>query len=106
MDAKQLGALTPRSFNEVAAQTASTPAIKIDDDVPMPMPRGGGGKGVASTLRALAVGQSFVAPPHLRGITRTQQNTQRVAATIKGKKFATRVVVENEQRVVRVWRTA
>lgn len=103
----KVDSLTPRSFDEAAAQTSGTPAIKIDDDVPLPPPTNRGSRnGVAAALRSLAVGQSFVFPSRGAKPIETQTYASRTARSVKDKKFTTRVVEENGERVVRVWRTA
>ncbi len=86
----------------------SAPAIQIESGIPLPPAKAGRPaiSGVSVALRAAEVGQSFVAPPHALGVRHARLAAARAAAHVKGKKFATRVVVENGERVVRVWRTA
>jgi len=72
--------------------------VKLDDDIPMPR------AGVASTrncrypLATMGVGQSFAAP--------VDQSTNIGGRfhSLKPKKFARRTVIENDIKVVRVWR--
>lgn len=92
------------------AIAASTPCIKIDDGVPVPAPKPSGrygGTGLTEALRRLEVGQSFVAP-NPRGMTlaRVQSDAHTSMRTMRPKKFTSRQVTENGERVVRIWRVA
>ena len=94
--------------------------IRIDDGVPMPRSKtcnGGGGAGgkrggpIHDTLFALQIGQSFVFPSvQGRPIERHQQIASSRVAHFSRRglngRFATRIVEEDGERVVRVWRTA
>lgn len=84
--------------------TASTPVIAIDKDIPLP---GKGGGSVAYLpFDRMEVGDSFAVPYE----TPQNANALRGAAVSLGKrkkkKFAGRVRVELDLKVIRFWRTA
>ncbi len=80
--------------------------IKIEANIPLPAGFEPGARHRKYPYSTMAVGESFLYPLHANGITYTQANAAGAARRHLGKTFVTRIVVENGERVVRVWRTA
>lgn len=102
-------ALAPAQTPEHPPSAATPSTINIDKGVPMPRAdrRGGRIKSIErETMEALAVGESFVYPTVRKDLRATQIYAGRTGAYLKPKKFARRMVTENGERVVRVWRVA
>jgi hypothetical protein len=100
-----LATLTPHP-----AVVASTPCITIDKGIPIPTPRGRGRRhsGMTLAMKTMDVGDSFIYPADGRKtppINVAGRQARYVAAST-GRKFVCRTVIENGQKVVRVWRFA
>lgn len=88
-------------------QDAPTFGIKIDNAIPLPKVAPGRPRSpVMIALRALEVGQSFIAPILDHDRRKTQIYAGRSGQSLKPKKFSTRIVMEGGKHVVRVWRIA
>jgi hypothetical protein len=57
--------------------------MKIDKDIPIPPPSTKGGTGVTATLRAMKVGESFVAPFTARGSIQSCARSARIKVAIR-----------------------
>lgn len=89
------------------SSTASTPCIKIDKGVPIPRPVARAYSPEGRALDALKIGESFVWPKKKYDDIETVRKRMRAAAfKRKPKKFASRLVEENDKRIIRVWRVA
>ena len=78
-------------------------AIEIQKGIPITNRKFGGRSEVGIAVRAMGVGDSFVLP-----ISETSKMRGGALAYWKattGRKFKTRIVIENGVKLIRVWRT-
>lgn len=84
------------------------PIIQIDKGIPLPSPMYGQNRAV-SPFGRMEVGDSFVYPPSPSGLRMTRNRAASSAFQYgkrNNKTFTQRLVVEDGEQVVRIWRTS
>jgi len=80
--------------------------IKIDKKIPIPAEITRRRPYNKLPYGTMEVGESFLYPIHENGITYSQASAMSATRRYPDRRFATKIVEEKGQRVVRVWRIA